>query len=308
MEIKSINKYKTHLPDKSAFQIETDPDFIKMPTLSVFSGRRGGGKSVAVANLLRTAKQKHYCDLVLLITPTYNSNKPIWDICGIDESDVFEPTKNVLKDIVKRVEAEKQEFETFLARQKQFAKYKKDIQHKPIHMIPPNQLMEYLDYGFLDNTFDEKWKYPVLQPPRISVVIDDAMGTDLMACRTAGLTNLAIRHRHIADGLGISLFMLVQSYCAQGGVARPIRENTTHLFLFKINDEKQIAKVREESDLPVTEEEWRDMCGKAHSIPYNFLLCDFSAKCPQKRFRSGMNDYLIPTSIKQKEKCMCKGK
>jgi hypothetical protein len=43
----------------------------------------------------------------------------------------------------------------------------------------------------------------------------------------------------VGDGLGISIFMLVQSYCANGGVARAIRENTTHLLLFKINDESK---------------------------------------------------------------------
>jgi hypothetical protein len=114
--------------------------------------------------------------------------------------------------------------------------------------IRPVDLIQYMDLGFLDNT----------EP-------------DLMAKRTAGLTNFCVKHRHLGKGLGVSVFMLVQSYCALGGVPRPIRENTTHLLLFKINDYKQIQKVKEESDLPITDEEWEAMCEKAHSIPYNFL-------------------------------------
>ncbi len=130
------------------------------------------------------------------------------------------------------------------------------------------------------------------------------MGTDLMVKRTAGLTNLCIRHRHIGDGLGISLFMLVQSYCSRDGIARPIRENCTHLLLFKINDENQIKKVKEECDLPVSDEEWQFMCDHTHAKPFNYLFIDFSAKCPTKQFRDGFDSYLVPDSLK--DKCECK--
>jgi hypothetical protein len=156
----------------------------------------------------------------------------------------------------------------------------------------------------LDYDFNEEWKYGKERPPRLACIIDDCMGTDLMTKRTAGLTNLCIRHRHIGDGLGISLFMLVQSYCSRDGLARPIRENTTHLMLFKINDEAQIKKVKSESDLPVSDEEWTAMCEYAHSKPFNYLFIDFSPKCETKRFRNGMDSYIIPDSLK--DKCSCK--
>ena len=130
------------------------------------------------------------------------------------------------------------------------------------------------------------------------------MGTDLMTKRTAGLTNLCIRHRHIGDGLGISLFMLVQSYCSRDGIPRPIRENTTHLMLFKINDEGQIQKIKEECDLPVTDEEWETMCKYTHEKPFNYLFIDFSPKCETKRFRDGFDNYIVPDSLK--DKCSCK--
>ena len=58
MKVKKINKFKTKLPSSSAFTIETDPDFPKLHTLCIASGKRGGGKSVAVANLVKSAKIK----------------------------------------------------------------------------------------------------------------------------------------------------------------------------------------------------------------------------------------------------------
>ena len=297
-----INKFKTQLPKKSAFTIETEDDFPKLHTLCVASGKRGGGKSVAIANFVKKCKDKNYYDKLWLISPTYHSNKQIWDIADIEEEDVFEPDINVLKTITGLIEAEREEWDDFLMKKELYKKYKREIANKPVMSIRPVDLIQYMDLGFLDN-IEPEWKYPIEQAPRLGLIIDDAMGTDLMAKRTAGLTNFCIKHRHLGRGLGVSVFMLVQSYCALGGVPRPIRENTTHLLLFKINDEKQIQKVKEESDLPVTDEEWESMCEKAHSIPYNFLLCEFAYKCPSKMFRSGWDNYLIPPSLEGKCKC-----
>ena len=307
MKTVKINKFSTVLPKKGAFTIETDPDFPKLHTLCIASGKRGGGKSVAVANFVKKAKDKGYYDLCILITPTYNSNKSIWDIADIQPEDVYEPTMDVLKTVIARVEADKQEWEDFLKQKELYKKYKKDISEKPFNKICNYDLLDYTEAGFMNPNFCKaKWKYKIEQAPRVSLVVDDSLGTDLMARRNAGLTNLCIRHRHIADGLGISIFLLVQSYCAQGGVARAIRENCTALMLFKISDDKQIAKVREEADLPITEEEWFKMCDYAHSQPFNFLMCDFSPKCEKKRFRSGFDTFLVPESLTCKCSPKCK--
>jgi phage terminase large subunit-like protein len=69
-------------PKKSAFTIETAPDFFRMHMLALFFGKRGGGKSVAVANLIRLCKERGYLDRVILITPTFESNKEIWQRRG----------------------------------------------------------------------------------------------------------------------------------------------------------------------------------------------------------------------------------
>ena len=43
MRIKKINKFNTQLPKKTAFSIDTDDDFPKLHTLTIASGKRGGG-------------------------------------------------------------------------------------------------------------------------------------------------------------------------------------------------------------------------------------------------------------------------
>ena len=86
--------------------------------------------------------------------------------------------------------------------------------------------------------------------------------------------------------------MLVQSYCAQGGLNRAIRENCTMLLLFKLNQDAQIKKLYEEADLEMSEQEFINLCKEVHKIDYNFLLMDFAPKSPEFRFRSGWDNVL----------------
>lgn len=301
MKVKHINEFDIELPNKGAFTIETEFNYPKLHTLTIASGRRGGGKSVSIANFIKKCKKKVYFDKVFLITPTYNSNKLIWDIANIQEEDIIEPTINAIHELIERVEKEKDEWDEFLRKKESYMKFKRE--RKNLHGVSDDDILIYFDNNFF---IEGKpiWKYKKEQPPRLAVIIDDALGTPLLARSTAGLLNLCIKHRHIADGLGISIFMLVQSYCAQGGLNRAIRENTTNLLLFKINDENQLQKVKEECDLPVTEEEFTELCKYAHSIPYNFLFIDFNPKCKRYIFRSGWNDFLIPPSL-ENVKCEC---
>lgn len=304
MERKNIGKFKTILPKKGAFTIDTEDDYPKLHTLCIASGKRGGGKSVSVANFLKKLKEKNYMDRAILITPTYNSNKQIWDIADIDEADVLEPDMNSIKNVIKMIELDKQEWDDFQEKKKKWEQFQKD-KHNSLEGLRPERLLQYYNLGFLEPDPERPvWKYSVEQAPRISVVIDDCLGTDLMARRNAGLLNFAIKHRHIADGLGCSLFMLVQAYKAQGGINRAIRENTTMLMQFKVNDENQVQAIREECDLPVSEEEFMDLCSYAHAKPYNPLIIDFAPKCETKRFRSGWDEYVVPPSLKNK--CTCK--
>ena len=107
--VKKLGKFNTKLPKKGAFTIETEPEFPKLHTLCIASGKRGGGKSIAIANFIKSCKDKHYYDRVFLITPTYYSNKQIWDIADIQEEDTYEPTVTVLREITGVVEAERAE-------------------------------------------------------------------------------------------------------------------------------------------------------------------------------------------------------
>lgn len=287
MKTKNLNIIKTKLPDKGAFTIETQFDFPKMHQLMVVNGKRGSGKSVAITNFLRECKNKHYLDKIYLISPTYNSNKQIWDICDINPEDVRDVEKGVIKEVIKCVEQDKKEWDEFLYKKELYKKYQQDTR---LDTIDDDLLIQYDEYNFFVEK--PKWKYPVEQPPRIAVVLDDCLSTDVMARPSELLTNLAVKHRHIADGLGISLILLTQTYCGVAGISRIVRENVTSLLLFEVNDENQIKKIYSELNLKLEYPRFLELLAFCHKEKHGFIFIDFSPKDEKYQFRKGWNELI----------------
>jgi hypothetical protein len=276
-------------PAKGAFTIETDPDFFKLHCLALFSGKRGGGKSVACANIVKIARDRKYFDRVWLITPTYASNKEIWNLAGITQADVLEPSVKVLDSVIAAVEQDADEWEQFLEDKREFERLQRDGPD----VFDPMVLLGMYDRGWLKPT-KPKWKYAVERPPRLGLIIDDCMGTDLLK-PGGGLTRFCIAHRHWGRGLGISVFMLVQSNCSTAGIARPIREQCTLLCLFRLRDGAQRLKLLDEADLGMTPDQFDKIAYYAWSKPYGFLTIDFAPKNDSMRFRSGFNEIMVST-------------
>ena len=291
MEIKRkhINNFDIKVPSKSAFAIDTPPDIPKMHSLIILSGKRGGGKSVAITNFVKKLLDNDLMDRVVLLSPTYYSNKETYAPLKIKENDIIEPSKGSIKLLIGLVEAEKAEWDEFLERKKLYKQFKNDMEgHVPIQNIHPELMLQYHNNEFFQHP--PTWKYKKEVPPRVFIIIDDSMGTDLMK-PSSGLLNFIIKHRHIGEGLGVSVAMLVQSYACHGGLKRAIRENTCLLGLFKATDENQVKKIIQEMG-DVDEDRFRTMFEYATSKPFGFLLIDFNPKDESKKFRANFNEYL----------------
>ena len=214
-----------------------------------------------------------------------------------DEEDVLEPDVKVLDKVKGILNKERGDWETFQERKKIYTDFLKE-RHKPIDKLNPYKLVNWLEHGLLEEQpIKPEWKYKKEVMPRVAVLIDDCMGTDLMTKRNAGLTKFIIAHRHWAKGMGCSVYMLVQSYCSHDGVARPIRENTCLLMLWKVKDEKQKRKIIEEAGLDIPEEEFNEILEYATDKKYGFLTIDFNPRCSMKQFRSGFNEYLTTKNM-----------
>lgn len=299
-----LGKRKIILPQKNAFSIPTSEDFPKLHTLMVASGKRGGGKSVAVANFIREARDRGYFDRVWLVSPTYHSNKQIWDICYINASekntvekefpDLIEPDSGAIKHVINLVESERKEWDEFLVKKKRYEEFIRYALENASNLerAPWDVLRRYAEYNFFVDG-PPKWKYAKEQPPRLAVIIDDCLGTQIFSSPTEGLVNLCIKHRHVGKGLGISMFILTQAYSSLGGLPRPIRENCTMLLLFEQTD--VMMRKKEFSEIGtrgLTEEKFYQMLDECTSEPYGFLTIDFNPKTESRRFSKNFHTYI----------------
>ena len=296
MRCKRIKNFEIKPPKKNAFVIDTPTDIPKLHTLMILSGKRGGGKSVAITNYVEKLLELNLMDRVLLVSPTYPSNKEIYAPLKLnEEEDIIEPSRHTIRDILKKLDEEAAKWDEYHLKMSLYKKFKKEMEgDTPISQLNPEVMMMYHKHNFFHQ--EPKWEYgdPIV-PPRVFCIIDDMMGTPLML-PSSGLVNMIIKHRHLGKCdtggvLGISIAMLVQSYACQNGLNRAIRENTCQLCLFKNTDEKQIKKIVEEMG-DVDEEKFRAMFSYATDEPFGFLFVDFSAKTPEQKFRKNFNEYL----------------
>jgi hypothetical protein len=200
---------------------------------------------------------------------------------------VLEPTVKVLDTVIAAVEQDADEWDQFLEDKREFERLQRDGPD----VFDPMVLLGMYDRGWLKPK-KPKWKYSVERPPRLGLIIDDCMGTDLLK-PGGGLTRFCIAHRHWGRGLGISVFMLVQSYCSTAGIARPIREQCTLLCLFRLRDGAQRLKLLDEADLGLTPDQFDKIADFAWSKPYGFLTIDFAPKNERMRFRSGFSEIIL---------------
>jgi hypothetical protein len=283
-------------PKKSAFTIETPPDQIKLHSLAVFVGKRGGGKSVAVSNLLQHMKYTDkVLDRVFLISPTYHSNKEIWAPLNIDiNKDLFEqPDKQALDSLMAEIDQEREDYIRFMSEKILYEKLHRDLNdpNKSVDQIEDEVLLFADEKNWYHNP--PKWKYANGdKPARMALIVDDSLGTKLFGPKS-GFTNLCVKHRHVGEGIGVSIFILAQTYSTTNGIPRAIRENCTHLALFKNKDQNQIAKICEEIGSDIDVEDFLKLFQYATSEPFGFLFVDFSPKTPQQAFRKNFAQYLL---------------
>ena len=169
---------------------------------------------------------------------------------------------------------------------------------------------------FEENLLVPKYKYAKEQPPRSLLILDDVLSSPALL-QSSGLTKVATLNRHIAplkdeftnpDGTkrsacGLAVIIISQTYSMSQGVSRCLRENLTHLMIFKNKQEKQLSKIREELGSAVDEDKFMRAYEHATKEKYGNLLVDFKPNCPTKTFRKNLNELIIFPD--DKAECQC---
>ena len=297
MQTKQIkdDAYKIKIPKKSAFTIDTPNDQLKLHQLMCISAQRGCGKGVILSSYLQGLKKQNCMDRIFILSPTIGSNRQIFEPLNIAEEDEYHtPEPENVNDIIKKCEQEMEDWTEY----QDALKLHKLINNPniDINKIDPSLLIRALEKGYL-GTDKPVSKYG--HKPILGLIIDDFQGSNLYNTNPKNpFVNLCLRHRHIADGLGLSIFMCVQTYGGAGGVPRIIRQNITSLLLGSQKNRQVIEQIADEIGGQIEKEKFLQVYDIAthndnpEQQNHNFLLIDFNPKELNKMFRRNLNTYI----------------
>ena len=92
-------------------------------------GLRHSGKTWVCSKIINQAQKTNVYDRIYLITPTFLSNKSYFGK-HIQEEDVFEPTRDSIKQVIECVEQDRDEFEHYLQEVKDYNDFMTKIKSK----------------------------------------------------------------------------------------------------------------------------------------------------------------------------------
>jgi hypothetical protein len=284
MEIIKVPRYQVQAPAKKpkhAFDVQTPEDGIPLHQVGLIVGRKGGGKGYALFSLLRQLKKEGFADRIFVLSPTCQSNKDLYQSASVREQDmIVDATNNALNRVLAQIEQEKREYDEYHKAIKDRKALMKLLKNPgiPIDRIDPELLLN----AYSNNMFEQE-----PQPYKYD--------TGRHASRQGlppVLHNLALRHRHVAGGLGCSLWLVCQSFKAQAaGLPRSIRENASLIALFKVKDKQMIQSIQDPYAGDLGEEQFMKAYEYATNRPFGFLAIDFGSR-ESRRFRAGWDEIL----------------
>jgi hypothetical protein len=309
MKIKRLPVYNGNVSQCVNNEYRTSPDTFKQPCLQMVVGQRTAGKSYLTSKMLAQAVKDKTFDVIYMITPSFNSNKAYFG-AYIDEKNVFSPTKSSISEVIKRVEADRDEWEQYCKDVELYRQYTQDMKRRgSLRIYDEDALCTYYEKGFYDKP--PEWKYEFEEPPKSLLIMDDCLGSRAIL-QSSGLTRIATLNRHIAplkedhkerSACGLAVIILCQTYKMNNGIGRCLRENLSLLTLFKNKQQKQLDAIKDELANVIDLECFDSAYEFATKEKYGNLTIDFAPKCTTKVFRKNLNEVIKFPQLK----CECGG-
>lgn len=298
------------LPKKKAFLDRQSSTLPRLHTLCIAAAKRGGGKTTAITSMLRQYKKEGLCDRVFIISPTAGSNAEFYDGLVNSTKDLYhDPSNQSVLDVIDEIDLEAAEHEYWLDTCRLYREWTKFLRSKRSleSVTDETWLYDMEKRGVCDMTEPPPPKYPGGRKPVIHVMFDDIQGTALLRSPKSPLINLCIRHRHVGEGLGCSVWILTQSYLSTSSTPRCVRENAILLLLWSVRDDKLKQQIAHEAagctvsvDEFIAAYDFATKDTKDDGEGHGFLMVDYSA--PRARqFRRGLDEIISVRTIKKKD-------
>lgn len=234
---------------------------------------------MACMNLLQYYKKHGLLDRLIVISPTFKSNKEMFKDLPISDDDIYNP--NTPNEVIKKVEKEAEDYE----------QYWEDIElwkKMTNRMGTGAEMDDFLLLHFYDpqlNDFMKPTHWLNGRKPIIHILVDDCQSSPLFKNRK--FQNLIVCHRHVwgfknePGALGCSVHTCIQNYRTQdGGLPKSVRGNCTLLCVFKTHSDKTLEEIMEETTAEIPKEEFLEKYKKATDEAHSFLFIDYQ---PQEK-------------------------
>lgn len=90
------------------------------------------------------------------------------------------------------------------------------------------------------------------------------------------LTALCLRHRHVGDGTGLSIFMCGQTFTS--AIPKAIRLQLTHVAMFRTESSREIKAVYDEVSSFIKYQDFLDIFDETTREKHGYLFCDLVEK------------------------------
>ncbi len=295
MKVEKIDIYNDNPKEGVNNEYPTPKNSFRQPCLQLLVGVRYTGKSYLTSKILAQAKRDKTFNRIYIVTPSFKSNEAYFGEY-INEEDVFEPTKESIDNVIKSVEADRDEFEEYLIKKEMYKKFKKDL--NKIRMMDQDDYIMYEEFGFFNE--EPVWKYDKVEPPKSLLILDDCLASPAIL-QSSGLTKVATLNRHVAplsephsgrSACGLGVIILSQSYRMAQGFSRILRENLSLLTLFLNKQQKQLEAIKEELANVVDVNLFDEAYKYATKDKFGNLTVDFKPKCKTMTFRKNLNELI----------------
>jgi len=246
MKTKSIPNLKFKDLGNDAFSVSTPTEHISLNSVILLVAKKQSGKTFFASNLMNQLKQVKACDRIFVISDTFNSNKKMMEHLDIDREDIFSPNDpNVIPEITKRIEAERDDLLEYRQNLKMYNQYRQTLEQANRYDTDITEEM-LLFYNPDTGRFEKpKHKYNG-RKPAIFIFCDDIQSSQLVGDRK--FRNFVIKHRHIGafengePPIGCSMIIAVQNYTTQGneGLPKAIRGNANCVAVWKTGNVKEL--------------------------------------------------------------------
>lgn len=257
-------------PANDRFRRPTPVGVPSLPSLNVLVGKPKQGKSTTCARLVRWYIDHGYLDrdLTFVISSSTHSNKHLWnEALQLPEDNIIgvkscQEIKTSIEEIIEKVQNIKDEFD--------MEQFYRDAYGALVtgRKLTPDQVTVLEMNEARPPTCGVSF-------PKACIILDDLQGFSNVL-QKQWFISVMLRYRHLAGGVGITFYVLIQTLRGQGGLSRAVRQSASMFVCYATHDSTAISNLSDECCHLCSKERFQQIFRDATAEPHSYLVVDLT--------------------------------